>query len=200
MPGQIQVCDDYESLSQSAAELLVKHAQVACASKGQFSVALSGGGTPRRTYELLAAEPYRTGVDWSRVHVFWGDERCVPRDDDRSNAKMTMRAWLEHVPIPRQHIHAINGTGDPLASAEDYEQTLREFFQDESTTFDLALLGLGENGHTASLFPDSTLLAETQRWVAPTFVAQQDLYRITLTLPPNSRRCTPRRQWLRSAK
>ncbi len=177
------VCDDAESMSRSAAELFVAQAKKACAARGRFSVALAGGSTPRQTYELLAAEPYRSSVDWPRVHVFWGDERCVPGDDDRSNAKMARKAWLDCVPIPSTQIHAMEGTGDPRHSAEDYERTLRAFFGNGTSTFDFVFLGLGEDGHTASLFPHTAVLNETDRWVAETFVQEQDLYRITLTAP-----------------
>lgn len=180
---ELKVCEDFESLSRCAAEKFIAQAQKACDEKGRFSICLSGGGTPRRTYELLAADAYRSKVDWSRVHVFWGDERCVPSNDDRNNAKMARKAWLDQVPIPSEQIHAIDGATDPHQSAVSYEHTLREFFRDEPNTFDLNLLGLGENGHTASLFPGTAVLDETERWVAETFVAEQDMNRITLTVP-----------------
>lgn len=182
-PYELHVCDDLESLSRFAAELFVERGKKACEDKGRFSVCLSGGGTPRRTYEILAAEPFKSRVDWSCVDVFWGDERCVPSDDDRNNAKMARTAWLDQVSIPPQQIHAIDGTGDPHQSAVGYEHMLREYFADQPHTFDLNFLGLGDNGHTASLFPGAAVLNETQRWVAETFVAEQEMHRITLTAP-----------------
>lgn len=183
MPKELHVCADYESMSRFAAELFVQQALAASESNRRFSVCLSGGGTPRRAYELLSRDPYRSSVDWSNIHVFWGDERCVPRDDDRNNAKMATQTWLGVTPIPPQQIHAIDGTGDPHHGADTYERALREYFGSKTPRFDLVFLGLGDNGHTASLFPESPVLDETQRWVADTFVSDQGMHRITLTAP-----------------
>ena len=124
----IEVYPDLESLSRAAAALLVKQANLAVAARGRFSVALSGGTTPRRTYELLAAPPWVDQAPWDRVHVFWGDERCVPLDDPRSNARMAKEAWLDHVPIPADQIHPLDCADDPAAAARQYEAQLREFF------------------------------------------------------------------------
>ena len=124
----IEVYPDLESLSRAAAALLVKQANLAVAARGRFSVALSGGATPRRTYELLAAPPWVDQAPWDRVHVFWGDERCVPLDDPRSNARLAQEAWLDHVPIPADQIHPLDCAGDPAAAARHYEAQLRGFF------------------------------------------------------------------------
>jgi 6-phosphogluconolactonase len=153
------------------------------AARGRFSVALAGGATPRRTYELLAAPPLRDQAPWDRVHVFWGDERCVPLNDSRSNARLAKAAWLDHVPIPGDQIHPMNCALDPAAAARHYEAQLREFFAGQPPRLDLVLLGLGEDGHTASLFPGTMVLAEVERWAAAVSVAEQDLYRVTLTAP-----------------
>ena len=149
----IEVYPDLESLSRAAAALLVKQANLAVAARGRFSVALSGGATPRRTYELLAAPPLVDQAPWDRVHVFWGDERCVPLNDSRSNARLAKEAWLDRVPIPADQIHPLNCAHDPAAAARQYEAQLREFFAGQPPILDLVLLGLGEDGHTASLFP-----------------------------------------------
>ena len=178
----IQVFADPEALSRGAADLLVAR-RTAVAARGRFSVALSGGGTPRRTYELLAAPPLRDQVPWDRVHVFWGDERCVPRTDPRSNARLAREAWLDHVPIPAGQIHPMDCAGDPAAAARQYEALLREFFAGQPPRLDLILLGLGGDGHTASLFPGTPVLEEQKRWVAAVYVAEQDLHRLTLTAP-----------------
>ena len=162
----IEVYPDLESLSRAAAALLVKQANLAVAARGRFSVALSGGATPRRTYELLAAPPWVDQAPWDRVHVFWGDERCVPLDDPRSNARLAKEAWLDHVPIPADQIHPLDCADDPAAAAGQYEAQLREFFAGKPPILDLVLLGLGDNGHTASLFPGTTVLAERERWAA----------------------------------
>ena len=177
----IEVYPDLESLSQAAAAMLVEQANRSVAVRGRFSVALAGGATPRRTYELLAAPPLADQAPWDRVHVFWGDERCVPLTDPRSNARLAQAAWLDRVPIPAAQIHPINCTSDPATAAREYEARLREFFAGQPPILDLVLLGLGEDGHTASLFPGDAVLAETGRWVAAVSAAGQDLQRVTLT-------------------
>jgi 6-phosphogluconolactonase len=176
-----QVYPDLESLSRAAAARLVRQAEQAIAARGRFSVALSGGLTPRRTYELLGQAPWKDQGPWDRVHVFWGDERCVPLDDARSNARLAREAWLDRVPIPRGQVHPMKCGAAPAAAAARYEALLREFFGGGPPRLDLVLLGLGEDGHTASLFPGSPVLHEQQRWVAPVYVAEQDLHRLTLT-------------------
>jgi len=179
----IEVYPDPESLSRAAAALLVEQANLAVAARGRFSVALAGGATPRRTYELLAAPPLADQAPWDRVHVFWGDERCVPLSDPRSNARMAQAAWLDHVPIPGHQIHPMHCGPDPAAAARQYEAQLRKFFDGQPPILDLVLLGLGQDGHTASLFPGTPVLKESERWAAAVYVAAQDLYRITLTAP-----------------
>jgi 6-phosphogluconolactonase len=179
----IQVYPDLESLSRAAAELLVLQANLAVAARGRFSVALSGGATPRRTYELLAAPPLKDQAPWDRVHVFWGDERCVPLNDPRSNARMAQEAWLDHVPIPKDQIHPLDCTQAPAAAAREYEARLRKFFAGRPPRLDLVLLGLGDNGHTASLFPGLPVLEEKERWAAAVYLAEPNLYRVTLTAP-----------------
>lgn len=179
----IRLFNDPEALSHGAAQLFVRVAQDSLAARNRFGVALSGGGTPRRTYELLAQSPYRDEVDWQRVHIFWGDERCVPWDDPRSNARMAYQAWLNHVPLPQSQIHPIDCTQAPAGAARRYEALLREFFGGGPPRLDLVFLGLGENGHTASLFPGDPVLSERERWVAPVLVAEQNLPRLTLTAP-----------------
>jgi len=179
----IQVYPDLESLSRAAAGLFVQQAQQAVQAHDRFSVALSGGHTPRRTYELLAQYPFRARVPWAKVHIFWGDERCVPPDDPRSNARMARRALLDYVPIPQKQIYPIHCAGDSQQAAERYEELLRAFFQGQPPRFDLVFLGLGENGHAASLFPDTPVLDEQERWAAEVYVAEQGLHRVTLTAP-----------------
>lgn len=177
----IHLFDDQEALSRGAAEFFVKIARDAIATRGRFSVALSGGGTPRRTYELLAQPPFRDEAPWDRTHLFWGDERCVDPDDPRRNARLAREAMLDHVSIPASQVHPMDCRPAPEAGAKSYEALLREFFAGGEPRFDLILLGLGGNGHTASLFPGDPVLTETERWVAPVYVADQDLYRLTFT-------------------
>jgi 6-phosphogluconolactonase len=179
----IHIYENLEKLSQAAAELFTDLAKQAITARGRFSVALSGGQTPRRLYEILAAAPLREQIPWGAVHVFWGDERYVPSDDPRSNALMAHQALLDHVPVLPEHIHPILCTLPPQQVASHYENELRDFFGNTPPTMDLILLGLGDNAHTASLFPHTAVLNEQQRWVAEIYVAEQDMVRVTLTAP-----------------
>ena len=163
-------------LSHAAAGLFVQQARQASAARGRFSVALSGGSTPRRTYELLAEQPRRGQVPWSRVHVFWGDERCVPADDPRSNARLARETLLDHVPIPpAAKCIPSPAPAHPTRPPAQYETVLRRFFGDGPPRLDLVLLGLGEDGHTASLFPNTPVLEEQARWAAAVQAPSQDL-------------------------
>lgn len=179
----ISIYPDYETLSQAAARLFLERAIRASEAGTYFSVALSGGSTPRRTYELLAEPPFRDQVPWNLVQVFWGDERCVPLDDPRSNAHMTFQTLLNKVPVPSEQIHPISCARNPERSAQEYETLLKGFFADQPPRFDLIFLGLGVNGHTASLFPGTQVLKEVKRWAAEVYVPEQNLYRVTLTAP-----------------
>lgn len=182
--GKIRVHGGMEVLSRAAAGVFAQIARKCMTPKGgRFVVALSGGHTPLRAYQLLSQPPYRDLVRWDKTHVFWGDERCVPKDDPRNNARAAMQALLDHVPVPRGHIHPIPTELPPEKAAEKYEATLREFFHDGSPRFDLIFLGLGEDGHTASLFPNTPILEERTRWVKEAFVAEQNMPRVSLTVP-----------------
>ena len=177
----ISVYPDYQALSQAAADLFLEQAMRALEAGTYFNVALSGGSTPRRAYELLAEPPLRDQVPWNLVQVFWGDERCVPLEDPRRNANMAFQALLDKVPIPSEQVHPISCASDPDRSAREYETLLKGYFADGPARFDLIFLGLGENGHTASLFPGTQALKEVKRWVTAVYAAEQNLYRVTLT-------------------
>jgi 6-phosphogluconolactonase len=183
--ANIEVFPDKGALLQAAAELFMRLAREATDARGRFSVALSGGGTPRPLYELLATEPYAAQVDWGQVHVGWGDERCVPPDDERSNYRMARLALLDKVPIPAANIHRIKGELPPADAADDYERELRRLLGEGAPfgAFDLALLGLGDNGHTASLFPGTYSLRERSRWAVAQYVEVVTMWRVTLTAP-----------------
>lgn len=183
MTGTIEVLADAEAVCRRAAEGFVRSAEAAVGARGRFAVALSGGHTPRRLYALLAdpAGPYRAGIAWDRTHVFWGDERCVPPDSADSNYRMAYEALLAHVPVPAAQIHRMPVEQPDGAGA--YARTLRAFFGAQPPRFDLVLLGLGPEGHTASLFPGSPALTEATRWVVPVEVEQAVRHRITLTPP-----------------
>jgi 6-phosphogluconolactonase len=184
-PGLVRV-PDRAALAQNAAERFVLLAQQAIGKHGRFNVALSGGSTPRDLYSRLASPDLASRIDWSRVEAFWGDERGVPPDDPTSNYRMANETLLSRVPIPEQNIHRILAEQGPDQAAAKYEQTLRDLFRpadDELPHFDLILLGLGENGHAASLFPNSPVLREVKRWVVGYHVAAVQMDRITFTVP-----------------
>ena len=176
---------DAESLGRGAAEHFVTLAGPAIADRGRFAVALAGGSTPRGMYARLTTEELAAQADWSRVHVFWGDERCVPPDHPDSNYRMARERLLDHVPIPTQNVHRIRGEIDPEEAAVEYERTLRTFFsphpEQRGAEFDLVLLGMGDDGHTTSLFPGSAALHEQVRWVVAHYVDKVQSWRVTLT-------------------
>ena len=171
-------------MARGAAERFVELGQAAIDARGCFSVGLAGGSTPKRTYELLASEAYREQLNWSKVHIFFGDERCVPPDHSESNYRMANEALISRVSIPPPNVHRINGLGDAVANASLYEDELRTFFNPASwPRFDLVLLGMGDDGHTASLFPGTKALAEQSAWVVANWVEKFGAFRITLTAP-----------------
>jgi 6-phosphogluconolactonase len=183
---RVVVRPNLEALSREAAMCFRRLASESIAAAGRFSVALSGGSTPRTLYRLLAGPPFRKAIDWPRVHLFWGDERFVPADHPDSNYRLARESFIEQVPIPPQNVHPIpTGAGDPEAAAAEYEETLRRFFAPGGgyPRFDLAFLGLGAEGHTASLFPESPALSETRRLVAATYVQKLNAWRLSLTPP-----------------
>ena len=180
--SNVFVFESADDLAKAAAKRFVEYATAAIEQSGRFCVALAGGNTPRRLYEALASNPFRKSIDWSRVQIFFGDERCVPPDDPQSNFRMVNESLLTKVNVPDSNVHRMKGELDPAEAASTYEAELKSIFR-ESPKFDLILLGLGEDGHTASLFPGSDVLNEQSRWVIATKhpVSGQD--RITLTLP-----------------
>lgn len=181
----LRIYPDADSLTQAAAETVLEAYRAAVAERTLFTLALSGGSTPRALYQRLAAPDYARLIDWSRVYVFWGDERAVPPDHADSNYRMTRLALLDYVPLPTANIHRIEGEREPAQAAAVYEDALRQFFalRGGAARFDLVLLGMGDDGHTASLFPGTAALAETQRWVVANSVPALNTTRITLTFP-----------------
>ncbi|PYT05475.1 MAG: 6-phosphogluconolactonase [Acidobacteria bacterium] len=180
----VRVFDDPEQVAREAAGLFVRLSIEAVSERGRFAVALSGGTTPRRVYELLASDDYGTQVSWANVHVFFGDERTVAPDHADSNYRMANEALLSHVAIPSKNVHRIEGVGDAAANASQYESEMGELFGDVAwPRLDLVMLGMGDDGHTASLFPGSSALAEQRAWVAANWVEKFQTWRITLTAP-----------------
>lgn len=185
---RIKVYTDVNSLVREAANQIVSLAAPAIKDRGRFSLGLSGGSTPEPLYRALATERFTRYLDWSHVHVFWGDERCVPPDHADSNFRMAREALLDQVPLPADHIHRIEGELDPELAAARYEQVLTTFFGQQETgdipsrpRFDVLILGMGDDGHTASLFPGTTALGEQVRWVVPNYVDKLGVWRVTLT-------------------
>lgn len=171
---------DPAALAARACEEVLRAAREALEARGVFHLALSGGSTPKLLYRALA----ESGMDGSRWHVHFGDERCVPPDHADSNFRMASEAWLARGQVPAAQVHRIRGELEPAQAAREYERELvASFGGPEATRLDLALLGLGSDGHTASLFPGSSALAETTARVAATYVEKLDAHRVTLTLP-----------------
>ncbi len=187
------ISKNIEALSQNAAEWMVDFIHKTLQLQDRFTIALSGGSTPRKLHLLLASDQFKNRIDWQKLHIFWGDERYVPFTDDRNNAKMAFDTLLDHVPVPKSQIHIMRTDIDPEESAKEYETILREYFPEAAsnltshvsrfTTFDLVLLGLGDNAHTLSLFPGEEVVHEKDHWVRSVFVKEINMQRITLTAP-----------------
>ncbi|CAN5658629.1 6-phosphogluconolactonase [soil metagenome] len=177
----VHVYESPEELAEAAASEFATRAAGAIEERGRFTAVLAGGSTPRATFEILARD-YAGRIDWGKVHVFFGDERSVPPDDEDSNYRMASEALLDHVPVAS--IHRMQGELPPEEAAEAYEEELRDFFgPDELPEFDLILLGIGGDGHTASLFPETSALEVHDRWVVANPVLKLETTRITLTVP-----------------
>ena len=178
--GELVVFDTRELVAAALADTFVKDAQAAIAQRGTFFVALAGGSTPKTAYKLLAQEPRRSQVDWNRVQVFFGDERCVPPDSEESNYKMASDGFLATVNIPETNVHRIRGEDDPTRVAADYAAELIASMGNPPR-FDLIMLGMGTDGHTASLFPGADPQTDEDRLVRAVYVEKLHAYRITLT-------------------
>lgn len=182
MKAQAKILPDAGQLITAATEHFVATARIAIAKRGVFYVALAGGSTPKGLYEKLATEPYRQQIDWARVELFFGDERCVPADHDDSNYKMARLAMLDALPIPSDNIHRVpTEAGDASVVAAEYAKTLQAVM--DGAEFDLVLLGLGPDGHIASLFPETPALAVTDTLTTSVYVEKFDSWRVTLTYP-----------------
>jgi 6-phosphogluconolactonase len=179
----VRICADVNELSLQAAEATVRIINEAARGASKCSLVLSGGSTPRTLYGFLASQ-FAKDIPWAQLHIFWGDERYVSLADPKSNYRMAKEALLDHVPCPPTNVHPMpTHLASPDAAARDYEATLRTFFADGRPCFDLVLLGLGPEGHTASLFPGSPVLAESTRWVCAVSAPTDPPTRLTLTWP-----------------
>jgi 6-phosphogluconolactonase len=185
-PPAVRQLANAEQLSRDAAEDVIRLAAEAIAARGRFSMALSGGNTPRRLYQVLAETPFREQVDWPRVQLFWGDERALPPDHPDSNFRMADEALLRRVPVPDTHIHRMQAERpDRDAAARDYQAEIARVMgvpaDGPPPAFDLILLGMGPDAHTASLFPHTAALSERTRWVVANYVPKFTAYRLTMT-------------------
>ena len=179
----VSIFSSKEEITPYAANIFVAAAQNAIQKRGRFLVALTGGSSPVSLYKLLATSQYKSKIDWENVFVFWGDERWVPLDDERSNAKMSSDYLLNHVGIPKSNLFPMYKEGfAPEEYALEYEKLIKSFTGDHGQ-FDLILLGMGDDGHTASLFPGEAVLHENNKWVSAYYLESQNMYRITLTAP-----------------
>ena len=170
-------------LFKAAADLIIQLYEQAVADKGSFTIALSGGNTPKKLYELLATPVYAKKINWKNIYLFWSDERCVPASDEENNSHMASQALLNNVPVPKENIFPVPVNFEPAKAAARYEQMIRTFFKDKQPHFDLILLGLGEDGHTASLFPGTDILDEKKILVKQVYLKEKKMFRVSFTLP-----------------
>ncbi len=186
LPG-VHVYADPAEVARGAARLFVDYAWQSIAKHGQFMVALSGGNTPQAMFKLLASDEFRGQVDWAKVHVFWSDERAVPPANPESNYGMARREMLIRVPIPEVNVHRMEAEMPSIGrAAHEYEEVLRKYLELDAhgfPRFHLVFLGLGKDGHTASLFPGARVIRQTSRWVSTPMVTKLNMRRMTLTLP-----------------
>lgn len=177
---KLHIFDNPEVLSENLAEWICNQVEETLKEQQSFSLVLSGGGTPKILYQKLASEKYKSRIDWQRIRVFWGDERVVPFTDERNNAKMAFDLLLNQVNVPASQIHIMRTDIEPNFAVAEYSKMLHTYFDSTHHSFDLVLLGMGDDGHTLSLFPGSRINEDHDQWVNSVFNEQQEMYRITL--------------------
>ena len=185
MTPQTVVSDTPEALAEQAAQAFLTLVKHTLTERPRFTVALSGGATPKMFYSRLTQEPYRSEIPWDKIWFFWGDERCVPPEHSESNFRMAKEALLEKVPVPSAHVFRIRGEDPPTETGRSYARMLHDYFKMDGDwpAFDLILLGMGADGHTASLMPNTAALDEERRWVVENVVRTLQTVRVTITLP-----------------
>ncbi len=183
MNKNIHAYPNKEKLVAATTERIADCIEQAIQQNGLCNMALSGGNTPGGIFSLLASSPYRDRLDWSRLHLFWGDERMVSPEHQDSNYRLVQETLLEHIKIPHENVHRMRGEIAPEEAAAEYAELLHDHFKESPPCFDLMLLGLGEDGHTASLFPGTDAVEECEKNAVAVFVPKLDAWRVTLTLP-----------------
>lgn len=179
----LHIQNDPAAVSLDLAEWITAAIETALKKQDRFTWVVTGGNSPKALYELLATDPYKSRIDWNKLHIFWGDERAVPFTDERNNAKMTYEHLLDKVSVIPAQVHVMRTDIEPAKSALDYEKILHSYFGEEGKSFDLVLSGMGDDGHTLSLFPGTEVIHEKQDWVKAFYLPAQEMFRITLTAP-----------------
>jgi len=182
-PTLVQISKTRIALEKLVADKIFEIIYRSLKENSRCCIAVSGGETPRNVYRLMGQDETKRHADWSRVHIFFCDERSVPPDDQKSNYGMIAQEWISHISIPQENVHRMKGENDPSSAAKEYEQEIRRAFDSGPVVFDLVLLGLGEDGHTASLFPGMDAVLEQKALVKSSFVQQVNSWRMTLTVP-----------------
>lgn len=180
---QIHIYKDADELSNAVCDWITNYIATTLKTKGRFTIALSGGSTPKKLHMILATSPHKEQIAWDKMHVFWGDERAVPFNDERNNAKMAYDTLLNAVPVPAGQIHVMRTDIPPEESAIEYDKLLHSYFDETRTSFDLVLLGMGDDGHTLSLFPGTEIIHEKTAWAKAFMLNSQNMFRISLTAP-----------------
>jgi 6-phosphogluconolactonase len=180
---QLHVYKNPDELSKALAEWITVEIETRLKHSDRFTWVVTGGNSPRQLYEILSADPYKKRIDWKKLHIFWGDERAVPFADDRNNARMTYQYLLNRVPVVKNQVHIMNTAVSPEQSAADYQKILHKYFSNTGNSFDLVLNGMGDDGHTLSLFPHTEVVNEKYAWVKSFYLEPQEMHRITLTAP-----------------
>lgn len=180
---ELKIYNNTDELIDALAKTICEVSELAIKKRGQFNFVLSGGGSPRKLYELLASKAYHNKIAWNKTYFFFGDERFVPENDSQRNSLMAKEVLFDPLKIPKSHIFNVDTTGSPEESATKYWNTITTHFQNKPVEFDFNLLGLGDNSHTASLFPNTSILKETEATIKSVFVQEVNMYRITMTAP-----------------
>ncbi len=181
--NELKIYKDKKVLLHDLTETIVVSSKEAIKVRGQFNFVLSGGSSPKNLYELLASEKFKNKIDWSKTYFFFGDERFVPENDAQRNSKMAAKALFEPLKIRDSHIFKVDTRNSPEEAAQKYLQSITTHFGEKAVLFDFVLLGLGDNGHTASLFPNTIVLEETEPTIKAVFLKEVNRYRITMTAP-----------------